>query len=242
MNNNDSRLATFFRSKGLYLILAGCVLTAALASWSAIDGMRTRLETQQPSISAEGGGNQWDVPVVNEQPDVEVTETLPGSSALPNVDSSALPSTEPAVELNEQDELAALQQPFFALPVAGEIANAYSGNELVYNATLADWRTHNGTDIYAVEGAAVAAAAAGTITKVYNDALWGTVIEQTSGELTLRYAGLNKDVAVKVGDTVDLGQTIGRVGLVPAEESIGPHIHFEVIGTTGYKNPVGLVG
>ncbi|MDL2215517.1 M23 family metallopeptidase [Ruminococcaceae bacterium OttesenSCG-928-N02] len=238
MNKNTSRTAAFFKSKGLYLVLAGCVLAAGLASWNAINNMRGSLENQQQSISG-GGQGEWDVPVVQDQSGEKITE---GSSAPPNGDASSSPSGEPVAELNEQDEMADLQGPYFILPLAGEVVTQFSGNELVYHETLADWRTHNGTDIGAAADAAVTAAAAGTITKVYNDVLWGTVIEQTSGGLTLRYAGLHKDVVVKAGDEVTLGQTLGRVGELPAEAAQGPHIHFEVIDTNGYKNPLSLVG
>lgn len=238
MNKNSSRTAAFFKSKGLYLVLAGCVLTAALASWNAINNMRGSLESQQQSISG-GGANEWDAPVVQDQSGEKIA---PDSSAQPSGDSSSsLPAEQPQ-ELSEQDELVDVQGPYFALPLGGEIIAQFSDNELVYHKTLADWRTHNGADIAGQPDTAVAAAAAGRVTKVYNDALWGTVVEQTSGGLTLRYAGLDKDVAVKVGDEVSLGQTIGRLGEIPAEAEHGAHLHFEVKDANGYKNPVSLVG
>ena len=108
------------------------------------------------------------------------------------------------------------------------------------NETLADWRTHNGVDIAAAQDTAVRSAAAGEVTRVYEDALWGTVVEQKSGELVLRYAGLNKEVSVHEGDTLTVGQTIGRVGEIPAESKLEPHIHFEVLKDGAYQDPAAL--
>lgn len=39
----------------------------------------------------------------------------------------------------------------------GKVSQAFSGNTLVYNPTLGDWRTHNGTDYTAEQVTAVAA-------------------------------------------------------------------------------------
>ena len=123
------------------------------------------------------------------------------------------------------------------MPVDGKVSAAYSGDELVYNNTLADWRTHNGIDISAAAGAQVKAAMAGTVARVTEDDMWGNVVEVVSGDLTLRYCGLAEDAAVKEGDTVSLGQQLGLLAEVPAEVAEEPHLHLEVLRGEATINP-----
>ena len=68
---------------------------------------------------------------------------------------------------------------------------AFSGNELVYSATLGDWRTHNGADYAAPAGESVTAAKAGKVVSVSEDALWGGVVEvEDANGVTWRYCGV----------------------------------------------------
>jgi murein DD-endopeptidase MepM/ murein hydrolase activator NlpD len=103
-------------------------------------------------------------------------------------------------------------------------------DQLLYNPTLEDWRTHDGVDIAAAEGSSVLAASAGTVVAVDDDVLMGTtvVIEHSGGYHTL-YANLQSPPLVKAGDAVSAGQLIGTVGTSAAAESAqGPHLHFSV--------------
>ena len=92
------------------------------------------------------------------------------------------------------------------------------------------WRTHNGIDVQADEGAAVKTAADGTVLSVANDELMGTtVIIQHSGGYTTQYSSLQADVPVEAGQAVSAGDVIGCVGSTSAAESeMGPHLHFSV--------------
>ncbi len=94
---------------------------------------------------------------------------------------------------------------------------AFSGDELVYSATLGDWRTHNGADYAAPAGESVYPAKAGKVDSVTEDALWGYVVEITDKNgVTWRYCGLT-DTEVKTGDSVTTATAIGKAGSVPAE-------------------------
>ena len=65
--------------------------------------------------------------------------------------------------------------------------------ELLYDQTMADWRTHNGIDVQAEEGAAVKTAADGTVLSVTSDELMGTtVVIQHSGGYTTQYSSLRR--------------------------------------------------
>ena len=98
----------------------------------------------------------------------------------------------------------------------GRVLNAFSGDELVYNKTLGDWRTHNGVDYACTQGAAVAAPVAGKVVSAGAEGNWGTVVvlEDAAGRLW-RLCGV-ADPAVKAGDTVAAGQKLGTVGTVAA--------------------------
>ena len=115
-------------------------------------------------------------------------------------------------------------------PSSSASGSGDSGDELVYNETLQDWRTHNGVDIACAENAPVKSAVAGTVCNIYDDGMWGRIVEVEAGELTWRYAGLAADsVQVSVGDGVSAGQALGNVGEVMAETAGGPHLHLEVL-------------
>lgn len=106
----------------------------------------------------------------------------------------------------------------------GKVSQAFSGNTLVYNPTLGDWRTHNGTDYTAEQ---VTAVAAGTVTAIADDALWGRVVEVTDAQDRVwRYCGL-EEVAVTQREKVTAGTRLGTTGNVPAEAQQGSHLHLE---------------
>ena len=115
-------------------------------------------------------------------------------------------------------------------PLDGTTVTVFSMTELLYDQTMADWRTHNGIDVQAEEGAAVKTAADGTVLSVTSDELMGTtVVIQHSSGYTTQYSSLQSDVPVAEGQSVRAGDIIGRVGSTSAAESeMGPHLHFSV--------------
>ena len=115
-------------------------------------------------------------------------------------------------------------------PLQGQTVAVYAMDSLTYNATTRDWRVHNGVDIAAEAGAEVCAAADGEVYSVYEDEAMGmTVVIRHAEGYTTRYASLDKEVSVKPGDAVTMGQKIGTVGNTALMESaIGDHLHFSV--------------
>jgi murein DD-endopeptidase MepM/ murein hydrolase activator NlpD len=119
--------------------------------------------------------------------------------------------------------IAALRRPVarsplsMSLPLIGAIADAYGprGN-----------RFHAGIDVPAPTGTAVGAARSGRVVRAGWGGAWGTMVVIAHGSrVRTLYAHLSR-VAVKRGQRVGTGSTIGFVG--SSGESTGPHLHFEV--------------
>lgn len=223
-----SRIISFFKGKGFYLALALCILAAAASSFWAIRGVMQRFGPNANSSLEQEGTQEWDLPDVQVEQKVN---DVPKPSAKPSQpSSSASGSGEASAPAGDSGEAAAAPAPSFVQPVDGQITQAFSGDELVYNETLRDWRTHNGVDIASGENAQVRSAVAGSVCNIYDDGIWGRVVEVEAGELTWRYAGLDAaSVQVSVGDAVSAGQPLGTVGEVMAESAAGPHLHLEVL-------------
>ena len=126
----------------------------------------------------------------------------------------------------------------YIFPIDGSVTAAYS-EQPVYSKTLEDWRAHTGIDLAADEGAKIVAAAAGTVSDVYSDALFGytVIIKHTGGTQSL-YANLSGDVTVAPGQNVKEGELIGYAGSTAAcEIEEPPHIHFELSRDGKHLNP-----
>lgn len=97
--------------------------------------------------------------------------------------------------------------------------------------------THDGLDIIAPTGSKVIAAADGVVDEVSRSGKGeGNVVTLShAGGYVTRYAHLGT-LAVRKGDKVQRGQTIGTIGL--SGLSFAPHLHYEVIRDTLVCNPV----
>lgn len=124
-------------------------------------------------------------------------------------------------------------------PIAGEVVETFSTEQLAYNVTTQDWRVHNGVDLAAALGADVCAAAGGIVSATYEDDLLGHVVEIThEGEYRTRYCNLAPEICVQVGDEVVSGALIGTVGSsAKLEVAQEPHLHFEVYCGDTLLNP-----
>ncbi len=85
---------------------------------------------------------------------------------------------------------------------------------------------HTGIDFLGTQGAAVRATAPGTVVSAGYAGGYGNMIEIDHGEgISTRYGHLSR-IEVKVGDAIDPGEVIGRVG--STGRSTGPHLHYEL--------------
>ena len=112
-------------------------------------------------------------------------------------------------------------QPFL-WPVAGRISGRF-GNQRVYNGSPGS--PHSGMDIAAPAGTPVKSPAAGVITLAAPDfyITGGTLIIDHGHGISSNFLHLS-GIDVKVGDRVEQGQVVARVGATG--RATGPHLHW----------------
>ena len=220
----------FFGGTGLYIALFLGVTALAVA------GYWTLLPKNTADKDAENVSSQVELPVQDETPQ------------MPEADFSEddLIPPEPKEDLTVMDEATGVEDTIPAMestvdvtpeaprlvvsPLVGEEVAAFSVDELKYNETLGDWRTHDGVDIAAEVGTQVLAACSGTVTQVIDDDLMGTsvTIAHDGGYETV-YSNLQSVPTVSEGQEVSAGEVIGSVGCTSiAEFAVPAHLHFAV--------------
>ena len=130
----------------------------------------------------------------------------------------------------------------FKMPVEGRVVCEFSGDKLLYNDFLSDWRTHNGIDISCDKDSAVYASADGRIKSIYDDSMGkNVVIEHRDGYMSV-YANMSDRIEITEGAEIKKGDLIGKVGDTAlgdfTEES---HLHFELLKDEQYINPVDYI-
>ncbi len=239
-NRLFGRLGSMIKGNGLVALLFVAVIAAGVFSYNTINNINRRLENQQlEQIETTPTPRPTQEPVQDVQTPQE-NVPLPGAVTKQDKPRKADTEKETATQQEENRETVADSTPRpekFILPVTGKIYSAFSGEELVYNRTLDDWRTHNGIDITARPGESVQSGAAGTVTSVTTDGMLGTLVEINHGDFTARYCGLAEKTFVKAGDNVTQGQTIGTVGEITMEVAEESHVHLEIIRDGSYVNP-----
>ena len=191
--------------RAIYIALALCVVAAGVTGY---------LLTNRKAPTQQASANQ---PVVDVKPPV-VTPVKPD-----------LPTQEEPEEEAPPVEAAAELLPQVVSPLDGTTVTVFSMSELLYDETMADWRTHEGLDIQAAEGDAVKTAAAGEVTSVTRDELMVTTVCIThSGGYVTRYSSLQENPPISQGQQLKAGDIVGYVGTAAAEATMGPHLHFAV--------------
>lgn len=129
------------------------------------------------------------------------------------------------------------------MPVNGQIITDFSKDKLIYSETLEEWRAHLGIDINAQLGADVIAVLDGTVSKVYEDSLWGkTIIIDHGDGLETKYSNLGTLEMVKVGIEVRQGDNISIIGKsAQIELLMDEHLHFEVIKNQKTADPRSII-
>ena len=131
----------------------------------------------------------------------------------------------------------------FSVPLSGGIGDGYSMGVPVFSDTMGDYRTHNGVDFKGEPGEAVRAVAAGVVTTVKEDRLYGNTVTVDHGQGYISViSGLADEGLIRSGAKVNVSQVLGSVGTVPAEAGEGPHIHLEIRKNGVLCDPLEVLG
>ena len=250
----------FLRDKAFALVLTACLLAAAAAGVWAVRTVRNELKqdldaVRSPSSTAPGidEGINTSPGVAGEEEAEWQQQNAPAANSVANVPKADSSSSGAASSSGARSGSGSVREPSAlqggsssasssasaasTQPGFGKILNGYSGDELVYNKTLGDWRTHNGIDYAAKAGEAVPAPVAGSVVLAGSDGSWGptVAIKDDAGRIW-RLCGVASP-KVKEGDIVAAGQTLGKVGSVGCECAEEDHIHLEVKQGDTYLDP-----
>lgn len=235
-----NHIKQFFKEKGLYLFCLALVFAATaagiLALRSIVGNVADLTRIRKEALQNDETWTQPDAAIDKPAQDVPKPTAAPAPTTAPTAEPHT--TTPPAESSTTAPAETSVTKPgiWEAKPLAD-----FSGNELVYSATLGDWRTHNGADYAAPAGERVTPAKAGRVDSVTEDALWGCVVEITDTDgVTWRYCGLT-DAEVKAGDSVTTATALGKAGTIPAETSGENHLHLECVKDGTYLDPESLL-
>lgn len=215
------------RAAVLYLTLAVCVLGVGVAARTAMnfqikpqsdetETTEAPTEVQTVRFSAE----ELTAPAFPDSgSDTETPQETGGVYAPEDAEGLAVAAQEDGIE----------RAASFVTPLDGETDKGFSDGEMVQSATMGDWRVHNGVDFRGAVGDPVKAINNGVVKAVYDDVLWGTVVEiDHSDGLIAKYCGLGKGSTVEVGATVSVNDKVGNLGTIPIEAADETHLHLEL--------------
>lgn len=243
MNHSEETKKKFkFRAGAVYAVLALCVAGVGIATWYSTSAKL--LPDAQDETTTEGITAKIAADELTTVPD-PVTPTLPDLSedATPENNGDAENVTEEGgvAVLASKDSVARAET--FSLPLEAGIAKAYSNGEMVQSKTMGDWRVHNGVDFKGTVGDAVKAINNGVVKAVYDDVLWGTVVEIDHGQgMIAKYCGLGKGSTPEVGEKVKINDRVGNLGTIPIESADDVHLHLEIFQDGKAVEPLAAMG
>lgn len=235
------RAEEFLGGKGFYIVLSICIAVVGISAWFVYASLRDAREEDAGAAvysAVEPGESRSALDIITDGADTDAAATeaedeqaSAEDSAVPDIaDLGEKPAETEAAAADSGEDAPAAAPVSFVWPTGGDIVNGYTGAELVYSRTMADWRVHNGVDLAAEAGSRVLAVSAGTVEEVRDDDLYGTtvVIDHGNG-LKSVYSNLAAAPAVSEGDSVRAGTVIGSVGdTAKAEIGEVSHLHFEM--------------
>ncbi len=185
---------------------------------------------------------------VNEQTTLEVTTEVQNPVTIRETttekttkSAKQAPSTTAEPSTMELGESNTPYKSYYKYPLGEAVVNGYS-EELVFNKTMGDWRAHTAVDFKGSEGDSVVAINDGLVLDVYKDNMYSQVVViDHGGKLVAKYCGL-KSVTVKKGKYVSIGNKIGTLGKIPAENADDVHLHFETKLGGNTVNPLDVMG
>jgi len=217
---------------GVYIAICSCAVIVAMVGYA---GRLSLTENEEEKI-----GEFTEVPPIpdiaqtSQNAEVEVEDKVP--EAEPEIEQ------QPKSDQKTQEEPVVKNEPEvieFAAPVKGKVIEGYSGDDLVYNEALGDWRAHGGVDFSAKIGEEVKASAGGVIEKVFDSNMGRCVIIDHKNGFKTMYANLEEDTKVKEGDEISAGDVVGKVGNTALGDITDlEHVHFEMMKDGKTVNPI----
>lgn len=236
-----TRVLNFFEERGFYIILFLCIGAIGLSGYVLFfEDNETPADTQENALienydTEESPEPPSDTPVIVDTP-VEIPDEKPQPAG------DVKTAKPPSVKVNNPVPIPK-NEPFYVRPVAGTVMKPFSGDTLVKDETMGDWRVHKGVDFQALDGERVSAVADGTVEDIYFDEMLGYCIriKQNDGMECL-YCNLMKNATVKTGDAVKAGDIIGGVGNSMLSESAeAAHLHLEMMKDGKHIDPETLL-
>jgi len=113
------------------------------------------------------------------------------------------------------------------VPVAGVARDSLRSS---FGEPRSEHRRHQGIDIFAKRGTPVVAACGGEVVRIGHDRLGGNVVWVAGGGARLYYYAHLQAFrpGLRVGERVDGGAVLGRVGTTGNARGTPPHLHFGV--------------
>lgn len=171
----------------------------------------------------------------------------PAASAAEEEETAALPPLTPPEFVLAIDDLSARvlarEQQLLALQSVVGVQRHEADTRIAGRPVVDGWRSsafgrrvdpfdgsaawHAGVDFAGRDGDPVVAVGAGVVTHAGRRQGYGHLVEIAHGNGHVTRYGHNRDLLVGVGDTVERGQVIARMG--SSGRATGPHVHFEVL-------------
>ena len=218
MNSRSSggRLERFFAGKGFYIVLFLCAAVIGLSAWMMASGNETMEDVTHVSS-----------PILDNKR-VETVVRPPETAENKMQSVMAETESDESIALSETETASV---PQYLWPVQGELERMHDLENLSYDVTMHDWRTHEGIDISAALGTEVIASRGGIVESITEDDFYGTVLTLSHGDGSSSvYANLASVPAVSVGQSVEAGKVLGSVGTTAiCEIGQGTHLHFAML-------------
>ena len=246
--NFIQRALQFAESKGFYMILGLCAVAIGVSTYVLFFTAPQEKPVSGELINQPSAAPQ--ASTVKPAPEVQVPQDTPTEPAAtekptqPKSQTSVTPppqtsvtETRPAVNADppanavQVSGKVKVETPVFTYPVKeSDVQREFSGETLVFDPTMGDWRTHRGTDFACDEGDEVLAVLEGVVAEIYADAMMGQCLRIDHGaQLESLYCGILPQDGIREGSKVAAGQVIGRVGNdVLAESAQECHLHLEM--------------
>ena len=163
------KASDFVSGKGFYIILALCAAAIGVSGYVLFfTGGNQEEEDQLLQISSQ-------VDTVPKTPEIsqpEEEETLQPEESTAEIpapqtqEEKAAPSSLPEEDVPVAQTEAPVAEKFINPVQGGQVLRGFSGDTLIQDETMGDWRVHSGVDIACEDGGQVTAIGDGTVTAV----------------------------------------------------------------------------